>query len=262
MTRRIRLSPIGLGAVLVVTLFAMVLAAGASATTAGNAVCSGGTASSPTMLTATTISGNLSITGICLLTQVTVDGNVVVQAGAGLVAIGSSFGGNLLAQNAAFIDVGENFTGPVGTTIGGNVAVQGTTGSTPTSAVIQALGWHAGVNGLCDLTVTGSLQVENNGSGAPFSIGSSSDCSFANTVSVNLQVDANAAAVTIGGMPNPTIPSVSNDATGNIQVESNSGGGTLTGNTAGRNCQLQSNTPGIVGSGNAASGTNSCNGTA
>ena len=54
-------------------------------------------------------------------------------------------------------------------------------------------------------------------------------------------------------------------ANGNIQVNSNTtGGGTLTGNTAGGNCQLQNDNPPITGSGNTA-GTghqNTCNTTA
>ena len=49
---------------------------------------------------------------------------------------------------------------------------------------------------------------------------------------------------------------------GNIEVHNNTGGGTLTGNSAGGNCQLQNDNPGIAGSGNTASHNNSCNATA
>ena len=49
---------------------------------------------------------------------------------------------------------------------------------------------------------------------------------------------------------------------GNIQVNNNTGGGSLQDNSAGGNCQLQNDSPGIVGSSNTAQGNNSCNVTA
>jgi hypothetical protein len=56
-----------------------------------------------------------------------------------------------------------------------------------------------------------------------------------------------------------------NTAAGNIVVQSNTGGGTLTGNTASSGtCTLQTDSPGIVGSANTvpAKNTNTCNRTA
>ena len=51
-------------------------------------------------------------------------------------------------------------------------------------------------------------------------------------------------------------------ARSNIQVGGNTGGGSLTDDSAGGACLLGDDTPGIVGSGNTANGYNDCNATA
>lgn len=129
--------------------------------------------------------------------------------------------------------------------------MQGTSG-------IPAAGNASTANDLCGATVNGNVQVQNNGAGAPFDIGAAPDCATPLSIGGNLQVQDNAAAVKVG----PAANGVGNVAHGNIQVQGNTGGGSLGANAAGGNCQLQGNSPGIVGSSNTARGNNSCNRTA
>ena len=63
---------------------------------------------------------------------------------------------------------------------------------------------------------------------------------------------ANAGAVQVGGQHRE----------GQHHRTSNTAGGSLKSNSAGGNCTLATNVPGIAGSSNTASGTNTCNATA
>jgi len=213
---------------------------GTGASVSGNVNCAGGTYSD------TTISGTVTVPAgsTCTLVDVTVGGNVQVQTGASLVDTASTVDGNLSSSGAAWIDVRDG-------AIHGNLQVQGTTG-------LPVIGDASTVNDLCGATVGGTVQVENNAATAPFDVGGIPDCSAPLSVGGDLQVQNNAGRVTIG----PAEDSQGNIVHGNIQVNNNSGGGSLQYNSAGGNCQLQNDSPGIVGSSNAAQGLNSCDATA
>jgi len=174
-------------------------------------------------------------------------GNVMVQKDGTLQDIGAAIGGNLQANNADWVDIGQAGT------VGGDLQVQGLTGKP------SGTGDGATANDLCNTTVGGNVQVQNNGPGAPFEIGSTPDCGAGLTIGGNLQVQNNAGEVIVG-----TRTTVYNHANGNIQVQNNTGGGRLAGNSAGGDCQLQNDKPGIVGSDNSAGAKhqNTCNATA
>ena len=184
-----------------------------------------------------------------------VSGNVQVNQGGKLNDQGAIISGNLQASNAAWIEIGG------GGSVGGNLQVQGTTGS------------PAGSNNfVCSTHISGNVTVQSSTAAAPFDIGNVGACAGGPglTIGGNLQVQSNAAPVTVGGNTvngNLIVSSnaakvtvIGNTAKGNITVQSNTvGGGTLTGNIASGNCTLQSNNPKIGGSGNSATGTNTCN---
>lgn len=175
-----------------------------------------------------------------------IKGNVMVQKGGSLQDGdsqngGAPIGGNLQANNALWIDIGHAGS------IGGNLQVQGLTSKPGPGDTTDG----ATVNDLCNTSVNGDVQVQNNGAGAPFDIGGSPDCGPALTIGGNLQVHDNAGSLSIAN----------NVASKNIQVNKNTGGGTLTNNTAGGNCQLGGDHPPITGSGNSAGAghQNQCN---
>lgn len=212
---------------------------GTNAPVSGNVNCTDGTYSD------TTISGDVTVPSgaSCTLVDATVDGNVHVQGGGSLLDTDATIQGNLQTNGAAWIDV-------YGGSINGNLQVQQTTG-TPTAGA-------SSVNDLCGASVGGNVQVQNNDAAAPFAIGAAPDCTTPLSIGGNLQVQNNAGAVTIG----PAGNGQGNAAHGNIQVNNNTGGGSLKDNSAGGNCQLQDNNPGIAGASNTARGHDSCNATA
>ena len=120
--------------------------------------------------------------------------DVQIGQGATFNDEGATISGNLQATNAKWISVLG------GGTIGGNVQLQGLSG-TPAS----------GDNALCATTVNGNVQVQSNGTAAPVDIGNLGACKGLAALKVggNLQVQGNAAAVTVGG----------NTVSGNLQVE-------------------------------------------
>jgi hypothetical protein len=128
-------------------------------------------------------------------------------------------GRNMRANNSTAIQLGA------GGSIGGNLQVRGLTGA--------PLGSD---NSLCDTTVTGNVQVHNNGSGSPIDVGDLGTCAGEPglTVGGNLQVRHNAANVTIGG----------NKVNGNLQVQNNTAEVTVSGNAVKRNVQVNNNTVG------------------
>jgi hypothetical protein len=118
--------------------------------------------------------------------------------------------------------------------IRGNLQVQSLTSSTTSS--------------VCSTNVGNNLLWQQNAS--PGLIGSCGG----NTILGNLQVQNNSGSVTVGAAGG------ANATTGNIIVNGNTGGGTLTGNHSGGNCLLSGDTPGIVGSSNTtAKSQNQCN---
>jgi hypothetical protein len=133
----------------------------------------------------------------------------------------------------------------------GNVELDGTTAS-PTS------GDASTANDLCGAAVSGNVRLAQSGAAAPFDVGAAPDCPTALSVSGNLVVEDNAGEVTIG----PAQDDNGNVVRGNIQVEQNTGGGSLKDNSAGGNCDLGNDSPGIVGNGNSAAGHDDCNTTA
>jgi hypothetical protein len=184
-----------------------------------------------------------------LVTGTHVSLSVQVQPGGMLDAEDVSIGGSLQATDALWIEVD-------GSTVGGNLQVQGLTGS-PAS----------GHNTLCNVTVGGNAAIENNGPGAPIDIGSSGDCNGGPGLAIDgyLRVQNNDADVTVGGNSitegylqvqgnRAKVTVIGNNVSGNIQVYGNTVGvdSTLSDNTAGGACQLQGNNPKIVGSGNTA----------
>ena len=193
-----------------------------------------------------------------LVTGTHVSLSVQVQQGGMLDAKDVAIGGNLQATDAVWIKLD-------GGSIDGNLQVQGLTGSPD--------GSH---NTLCNATVGGHVQVQDNGSGAPLDIGNGGDCSggLGLTISSYLQVQNNSANLTVGGNSvtngyldvqsnKARVTVTGNSAKGNINVHDNTAGAgsTLSNNTAGGTCQLQNNNPKIVGTGNTAGPgrLNTCN---
>jgi hypothetical protein len=198
----------------------------------------------------TQFTGNVTVANNsdCVLVDVTIVGSLSVGTGAGLVDYGSTVEGKqgLTASGAAWLDIR-------GGTIGMNLNVTGTTGAPPSN-----LGDGATANDLCSTTIDANVTVANNGTGAPFEIGGGPDCATPLTILAgNFQVEGNAGHLTIGPANNGAGNSLGK---GDIAVENNTGGGTLTDNSTGRgDCHLDDNTPGIVGTGNTSSGNNMCN---
>ena len=153
--------------------------------------------------------GNLTVSASqnCFLTG-SVTGTIT-QTGGQLNLSGASVGGNVQVRGGSF-----SF-GP-STTIQGNLQVQGLPASTKQNAV-------------CGVTVNGTVQYQNNA--APVEIGSPSSC-FGNTVTGNVLVQSNTAAVTVSG----------NTVKGNLQVLSNTAAVTASTNSVGNNMLVQDNT--------------------
>ena len=166
----------------------------------GNATCSGVSGGNPTSVV---VPAGATCT---LVAGTTVSGNVLVGRGGAFDDEGAVVGGSLQASNAASIKVVG------GGTIGRNLQVTGVTG-TPSGG---------GDNMICNTTVTGNVQVLNNGPLAPIDIGNLGACSGGPglTVGGNVQVLGNQAAITVGG----------NTVHGNLQVQNNIGGVTVSGN--------------------------------
>ena len=247
------------------------------------------TSGQPDVVNAGTTTGSTTVNngGVLFLNGGTINGNVTVSSGGTLIALGGTINGNVTSQGGSisientvvtgnvsdpggsFAEVGATVGGNVqltdassvvisGGSIKGNLQVQGTTGVPPQPVSVA----NPRENYVCNVTVGGNVVVQNNLKAAPFEVGGGPDCAAGLSIGGNLQVQNNGGAVTIGGAPNPKNHIYSNVVTGNIQVNNNTGGGTLTDNSAGGNIQLGGDKPGIVGSGNVAKGTNTGNTTA
>jgi len=180
-----------------------------------------------------------------LLAGTVVSGNLHVERGGALVEQGVVIAGNLQADGAASIRIGG------GGSIGGDLQMQGLT---------------AGPDSLCDTIVKGNVQVQDDGPNAPLHIGDLGACAGGPglTVGGNLEVQNSAADITVAGNAvrgnlqlhdnAARLTVTANRAGGSIQVHDNSVGlaGTLTGNTAGGDCELANDSPVITGSENTA----------
>jgi hypothetical protein len=122
----------------------------------------------------------------------------ITQTGGDLILSGTTVGGNVQIQGDGGFSIG------VSARINGNLQIQ----SLPVSAV---------QNQVCGAGVSGNLMHQN--SDAPVEIGAAAMCP-GNTVGGNLQVGNDAANVGIAG----------NIATGNLQVENDSGVTTVSNN--------------------------------
>ena len=218
----------------------------ATSTKVGDATCNG-------TLPAGAYHNVTANSGCKIDSTVSIEGNLTVTTGGSLLDSGAQIAGDLQANKAAWVAVD-------GGSVGGNLQVTGTSSRPGTSA--------DGANYLCNVTVGNDVVVQSSLAGAPFDIGGGPACRSSLTVGGNLQVQSNAAQLTIGGggATNPSTPAYSNVVSGNIQVGSNTGSAssTLTNNKTSSNCQLSGDNPGITGSGNVtpAKKTNTCNRTA
>ena len=205
--------------------------------TSGNVTCAGDTYND------TSIGGNVTVPSgsTCTLVDAQVDGNVQVRSGGTLIDNASTIHGNLQANGAAGLEV-------QGGIISGNFQVNGTTGR-------PAIADASTANDLCGAKVGGNVQVQSNSAQSPFDIGASPDCTAPLSIGGNLQVQDNAGRVAIG----PATNGNGNVVQGNIQVQNNTGGGSVMDNFAGGNCELGGDAPGISGSGNTAEGHDTCN---
>ena len=165
-------------------------------------------------------------------------GNLKVSSGQTCMFVGGGVTGNITQTGGTLV--------LSGTTVGGNVQVQGGgTFSLGGSArivgnlQIQNLPASSAQNHLCGLSVLGNLTYQN--SNAPVEIGAATMCP-GNTVGGDLQVGNNAGAVGIVG----------NSVTGNLQVQKDTGSTMVFRNQVVKNLQCSANTT-ITGSGNTAS---------
>jgi lysophospholipase L1-like esterase len=167
-----------------------------------------------------------------------------------------TFVGNLnVASGQTCIFVGGGVTGNItqtggnlvlsGTTVGGNVQVQGGGGFSISGFArivgnlqIQNLPASPVQNQVCGLSVSGNLTYQN--SNAPIEVGAATMCP-GNTVGGDLQVGSNAGAVRIVG----------NTVRGNLQVQNDTGSTMVLSNNVVKNLQCSGNTV-ITGAGNTA----------
>jgi hypothetical protein len=159
----------------------------------------------------------------------TFSGNLTVSKGQNCVFIGGGASGSIT-------ETGGNLVLD-GSTVGGGVTVNGggtfTIGPSTTikgNLIIQSLPKSTSSDQVCGSTITGSLQIQSNGT--PILAGSGTSSCAGDIIKGSLQVSSNSAAVTMDG----------NTIIGSLQVQSNAGVTTIDGNTVGVSLQDQSNT--------------------
>jgi hypothetical protein len=134
------------------------------------------------------------------------------QVGGSLAINNSAIGGNVQVQGGGIFSIGPSAA------IGGNLQIQNIPSGTEQSQI-------------CDTTVRGNLQFQNNG--APLLIGAAAPASCAgNRLGGNLTIQNNTAATTVSD----------NLVTGNLQAQNNSGATIVNGNIVTGNLQDQNNT--------------------
>jgi hypothetical protein len=155
-------------------------------------------------------------------------GNITVSANQVCVFVGGSVGGNLQLTNGTVELVQSRLGGNLqisggifsitsGTTIGGNLQVQGTPAN---SAISQ----------VCDTAVKGDLTLQDNGT--PVLVGTTDASCPGNTVQGNITVQSNTALVSVLG----------NTISNNLTVQSNSASTVVNSNTLQGNLVDQNNT--------------------
>jgi hypothetical protein len=164
-------------------------------------------------------------------------GNLNVSAGQTCMFVGGGVTGNITQTGGNLV--------LSGTTIGGNVQVQGggtfsITGFARIAGNLQIQNLRASPvqNQVCGASVSGNLTYQN--SNAPIEIGAAAMC-HGNTVGGNLQVGNNLQAVGIVG----------NMVTGNLQVQNDTGATMVFSNNVAKDLQCSGNAT-ITGSGNTA----------
>lgn len=243
---------------------------GSSATTSESVV--GGCVSAPTSAATTiitsTYNGNYTVASgkSVWLDGGTITGNVVVNPGGQFTATGGKIGasvtvggntsiqgttiaGNVVSLNTALsLGYGTKVAGVVQAAVGGPVCINAAT----VGGNLQLTGLTSGALASICGTTAPSVEVQNNGE--PVQIGGSATCA-GNVFSGNLVVQSDSGKVTVGA------PGFGNTASVGIEVENNTGGGTLAANGTTGVCLLQNDSPGIVGSANTVpSGhVNTCN---
>ena len=201
-----------------------------------------------------TIKGNVTVdaTGQFTATGGTVKG-AVTSLGGPVSIQNTTVGGTLTGTNATVgVGPGARVGGSLQLTGGAAVCVDGSATSkaqVAQSAQIQSLSGST-QSSVCAAAISGNLVVTGNGT--PLMLGGSGCPS--NAIGGSLTVQTNSGMLAIGAVGS------GNAVTDNIQVQNNTGGGTLTANSAGGFCSLSGNTPKITGSSNTAKGTNTCNG--
>jgi lysophospholipase L1-like esterase len=165
-------------------------------------------------------------------------GNLNVSKGQTCMFIGGGVTGNITQTGGNLV--------LSGTTVGGNVQIQGggafSIGSFARilgNLQIQNLPVSAAQNQVCGVGVSGNMTYQN--SDAPIAIGAAIMCP-GNTVGGDLQVGNNAASVGI----------VANIVKGNLQIQNDRGVTTVSNNNVAKNLQCSNNTT-ILGGGNTAS---------
>ena len=156
-----------------------------------------------------------------------------MESGASLVTRGARIGGNVQADEALFVDIGE------GTRIGGNVQIDKTSG-TPADGV---------PNRICGATVGTDVQLGENT--ASFDVG----CEAGNRIRGNLQISDHQVG---GGFQGDGVTVRNNRVDKDVQLTSNdtaSGGIVVADNRVKQNLQCVDNAPAPTGSGNQVGGS-------
>lgn len=240
-----------------------------------------------------TITGNVQVDsgGAFVTAGGSVNGNVM-SSGGPVDIHGTAIGGNVQTTDAqTSLSQDTSVHGNVnasGTSVFCSVGVTGHNVTIGGNLILQSLISGSTTEYVCSTAVTGNFTYQYNNAPSVLGGTSSAGCggltnSAGNSTGGVFQVQYNTAPVTVAGNQvavtsqtavnllvqyNSALLTVnSNTVGGNMVVQYNSlpagsPASTLTNNTAGRGCQLGGDTPGILGSGNTASGQDTCNATA
>ena len=165
---------------------------------------------------------------VCTLDETSVKGSVKVEPGGALKTLSARISGNIQADEAEWVEIGE------GTSVDGNVQLVGTSG-------VPAVDIP---NSVCGTYIKGDLQVKD--SETPFALG----CASGNQVDGNLQVQGSDVPA---GFSGDALSITNNSVNADIQVDDNtseSGGIDISDNQTKQNLQCSGNSPAPAGSGN------------
>lgn len=205
-----------------------------------------------TALTSVTINGNLVVPAgaECSLNGTTVTGNVTVGEGAQLLVLAGTMYGNIQAHQCNSVFLTSSF-GAI--SVGGNLQIQNCTGTGDNGYSVFVL----------PVEIDGNFQCQNN---------TASCLAEGGTVLNNVQVNDNTGSAFIqsavihgnlqvsgndGGSTNPGAVVTGDTVMGNAQVNGNSGTGdvAVANNVVHGNLQCASNTPDVIASGNTVAGS-------